>query len=160
MRGQQRLTCLVRSNRRAAVAGIAEKVHTGCDGEVSQHIVRRGLLCMGLRSHGPVRAPMLTAVHHRKLLQWARGHRNRTMEQWEKDAWSGTSGFLLHHVDGRGKTWHQDWMDGMLVEAVRWPAGKPGSRCSGGCCFNSYLLAKHHCRPSTALHSSEFPRRQ
>uniref|UniRef100_A0A8C4NKQ7 Tc1-like transposase DDE domain-containing protein n=1 Tax=Eptatretus burgeri TaxID=7764 RepID=A0A8C4NKQ7_EPTBU len=55
---------------------------------------------MGLRSHRPVRVPMMTPVHRQKCLQWAREHRNWTLEQWKKGAWSDESRFLLDHVDG------------------------------------------------------------
>lgn len=42
--------------------------------------------------------PMLTPVHHWKLLQWAHLHQDCTLEQWTKFAWSDFY-FLLHHVD-------------------------------------------------------------
>ena len=66
---------------------------------MSQSTVHRTLLCMGLRSHRPVRMPMMTPVHRRKHLQWARERRNWTLEQWKKVAWSDESRFLLDHVD-------------------------------------------------------------
>ena len=100
-RGERRLARLVRSHRRATVAQIAEKVNAGYDRKVSEHTVHRSLLRMGLRSRRPVRVPMLTPVHRRKRLQWARERQNWTMEQWKKVAWSDESRFLLHHVDGR-----------------------------------------------------------
>ncbi|MCI4375533.1 hypothetical protein PGIGA_G00110650 [Pangasianodon gigas] len=56
---------------------------------------------MGLCSCRPVRSPILTPVHHRKHLQWAREHQNWTMEQWKKVPWSNESRFLLHHVDSQ-----------------------------------------------------------
>lgn len=100
-RGERRLARVVRSNRRATVAQIAEKVNAGSDRKVSEHTVHHSLLRMGLRSRRPVRVPMMTPVHCRKRLQWAREHQNWTTEQWKKVAWSDESRFLLHHVDGR-----------------------------------------------------------
>ena len=38
--------------------------------------------------------PMMTPVHRRKRLQWARERRNWTLEQWKKVAWSDESHFL------------------------------------------------------------------
>ena len=77
-----------------------ENFNGGHGRNVSQSTVHRILLRMGLR--GLVRVPMMTPVHRRKRLQWAREHRNWTLEQWKKVAWSDESRFLFdHHVDGR-----------------------------------------------------------
>ena len=92
---------MVRSNRRATVAQIAEEVNAGSDRKVSEYTVHHSLLCMGLHSCRPVRVSMLTPVHRRKHQQWAREHQNWTTEQWKKVAWSDESRFLLHHVDGQ-----------------------------------------------------------
>lgn len=40
--------------------------------------------------------PVLIPVH----CQWAHEHKNWTMEQWKKSAWSNEFCFLLHPVDG------------------------------------------------------------
>ncbi|ROL49707.1 hypothetical protein DPX16_16033 [Anabarilius grahami] len=70
-RGERRLASVVRSNRRAAVAQIAQEVKAGSDRKVSgKYTVHHSLLCMGLHSHRPVRVPMLTPVHRRKCQQW------------------------------------------------------------------------------------------
>ncbi|KAK3532776.1 hypothetical protein QTP86_028141, partial [Hemibagrus guttatus] len=53
-----------------------------------------------------VRVTILTPVHHPKLLQWTAEYQNWTMEQWEKEAWSDQSRFLLNHVDGRVRVSH------------------------------------------------------
>ena len=70
-------------------------------GGMSQSTVHRTLLRMGLRIRRLVRVPMITPVHRRKRLQWEHEHRNWTLEQWKKVAWSDESHFLLDHVDGR-----------------------------------------------------------
>ena len=59
-RGERRLAHVFRSNRRATVAQIAEKVNAGSIRKVSEHTVHRSLLRMGLRSRRPVRVPMLS----------------------------------------------------------------------------------------------------
>ena len=100
-RGERRLARVVRSNRRATVAQIAQEVNAGSDRKVSEYTVHHSLLRMELHSCRPVRVPMLTPVHRRKRQQWAREHQNWTTEQWKKVAWSDESRFLLHHVDGR-----------------------------------------------------------
>ncbi|ROK23398.1 hypothetical protein DPX16_16442, partial [Anabarilius grahami] len=62
-RGERRLARVVRSNRRATVAQIAQEVNAGSDRKVSEYTVHRSLLRMGLHSHRPVTVPMLTPVH-------------------------------------------------------------------------------------------------
>lgn len=100
-RGEQKLARVVRSNRRATVAQIAEKVNAGSDRKVSEYTVHRSLLRLGLRSRRSVRVPMLTPVHCPTRQEWVDEHQNWTMEQWKKVAWSGESCFLLHQVDGQ-----------------------------------------------------------
>ncbi|GBM16915.1 Transposable element Tc1 transposase [Araneus ventricosus] len=56
---------------------------------------------MGLCSRRPTRAPLLTKRHRQLRLQWAREHRDWTMDEWKRVAWSDESRFLIHHIDGR-----------------------------------------------------------
>ncbi|GFV52135.1 transposase domain containing protein [Trichonephila clavipes] len=49
---------------------------------------------MGPRSKRPTRVPLLTKRH------WAREHRDRSMNQLERVAWSDESRFLIHYADG------------------------------------------------------------
>ncbi|MBN3306880.1 MYH16 protein, partial [Amia calva] len=48
-RGERRLACVVRSNRRATVAQIAEKVNAGSDRKMSEHTVHCSLLTLTLK---------------------------------------------------------------------------------------------------------------
>ncbi|ROL53281.1 hypothetical protein DPX16_20920 [Anabarilius grahami] len=59
-RGERRLALVVRSNRRALVAQIAQEVNAGSDRKVSEFTLHCSLFCMGLHSHRPGRVPMLT----------------------------------------------------------------------------------------------------
>ena len=81
------------------MAQVTENFNGGYWRNVSQSTVYRTLLRTGLRIHRPVRVPMMTPVHHRKHLQWARERRNWTLEQWKKVTGSDESSFLLGHVD-------------------------------------------------------------
>ncbi|GBM41833.1 Transposable element Tc1 transposase [Araneus ventricosus] len=56
---------------------------------------------MGLCSRRPTRVPLLTTRHRQLRLQWAREHRDWTMDEWKRVAWFDESRFLSHHVDGR-----------------------------------------------------------
>ncbi|GBM26206.1 Transposable element Tc1 transposase [Araneus ventricosus] len=68
---------------------------------VAEHTVQRTMLDMGLCSRHPTRVPLLTKRHRPLRLQWTREHRDRTMDEWKRVAWSDESRFLIHHVDGR-----------------------------------------------------------
>ena len=68
-RGQRRLSRLVRTYRRSAVAQVTENFNGGHRRNVSQFTVHRTLLRLGLRSRRPVKVPMMTPVHRRKHLQ-------------------------------------------------------------------------------------------
>ncbi|GBM81448.1 Transposable element Tc1 transposase [Araneus ventricosus] len=56
---------------------------------------------MGLCSRRPTRVPLLNKRRRQLCLQWAREHRDWTMNEWKRVAWSDESRFLIHHVDGR-----------------------------------------------------------
>ncbi|KAK3553533.1 hypothetical protein QTP70_004166 [Hemibagrus guttatus] len=71
---ERRLARVVRYNRRATVAQIAEEVNAGSDRKESEYTVHHSSLRMVLHSCRPVRVPMLTPVHLKKHQQWAREH--------------------------------------------------------------------------------------
>ncbi|GBN47882.1 hypothetical protein AVEN_39364-1 [Araneus ventricosus] len=56
---------------------------------------------MGLCSRRPTRVPLLTKRYRQLRLQWDREHRDWTMDEWKRVAWSDESRFLIHHIDGR-----------------------------------------------------------
>ncbi|GBM62743.1 hypothetical protein AVEN_63318-1 [Araneus ventricosus] len=56
---------------------------------------------MALCSRRPTRVPLLTKRHRQLRLQWASEHRDWTMDEWKRVAWSDEFRFLIHHVDGR-----------------------------------------------------------
>ncbi|GFW71537.1 transposase domain containing protein [Trichonephila clavipes] len=55
---------------------------------------------MGIRSKRPTRVPLLTKRHRQQRLSWAREHRDWSLDQWERVAWSDESRFVIHHADG------------------------------------------------------------
>ncbi|GFV81429.1 transposable element Tcb1 transposase [Trichonephila clavipes] len=71
-RGERRLRRCVRADRRATVEQLTTKMNQGATKSVSQTTIQRTLLRLGLRSRRLVRAPMLTAVHRRRRLEFAR----------------------------------------------------------------------------------------
>ncbi|GFV69910.1 transposable element Tcb1 transposase [Trichonephila clavipes] len=68
-RGERRLRRCVRADRRATVEQLTTKMNQGATKSVSQTTIQRTLLRLGLRSR---RAPMLTAVHRRRRLEFSR----------------------------------------------------------------------------------------
>ncbi|GBL82581.1 Transposable element Tc1 transposase [Araneus ventricosus] len=62
---------------------------------------------MGFGSRRPTRVPLLNARHQAARLAWAREHREWTLEDWERVAWSDESRFRLLHFDGRLRIWRQ-----------------------------------------------------
>ncbi|GBL99227.1 Transposable element Tc1 transposase [Araneus ventricosus] len=56
---------------------------------------------MVLCSRRPTRMPLLTKRHRQLRLQWAREHRDWTVDECKRVAWSDESRFLIHHINGR-----------------------------------------------------------
>lgn len=100
-KGRRRLSRMVKQNRSQTVAQLTAQYNAGPSGNVSEHTVQRTLLDMGLRSKRPTRVPLLTKRHRQLRLRWAREHRDWSMDQWERVAWSDESRFVLHDADGR-----------------------------------------------------------
>ena len=100
-RGERRLRRCVLKNRRATVEQLTVQMNQGATKTVSTPTVQRTLLRMGLRSRRLVKAPMLTAVHRRQRLEFARQYRNWTSTECRKVAFSDESRFMLHRTDGR-----------------------------------------------------------
>ncbi|GBM02420.1 Transposable element Tc1 transposase [Araneus ventricosus] len=92
---------LVKQNRCQTVDQLTAQYNVGPSACVSEHTVQRTLLDMGLCSRRLSRVPLLTKRHRQLRLQWAREHRNWTMDEWARVASSDESRFLIHDVDGR-----------------------------------------------------------
>lgn len=92
--GEQRLTRVVRSYRRATAAQIAEKVHAGSDRKVSENTAHHSLLCTGLQSHSQgahadrCHLPNVTTVD-----MWASELDHRAMEGGHLVWWITLSGY-------------------------------------------------------------------
>ncbi|GBM84626.1 hypothetical protein AVEN_226660-1 [Araneus ventricosus] len=102
-KGRRRLPRLVKQNRHQTVAQLTAQYNASPSASVSEHTVQRTLLDMGLCSRRPTRVPLLTKRHHQLHLQWSQEHREWTMDEWKRVAWSDKSRFLIHHVDGRAR---------------------------------------------------------
>ncbi|GFX00420.1 transposable element Tcb1 transposase [Trichonephila clavipes] len=83
-RGERRLRRCVRADRRATVEQLTTKMSQGATKSVSQTTIQRTLLRLGLRSRRLVRASMLTTVHRRRRLEFARQYSSWTSTQWRQ----------------------------------------------------------------------------
>ncbi|GBM07790.1 hypothetical protein AVEN_33085-1 [Araneus ventricosus] len=100
-KGRRRQSCSVKQNRRQAVAQLTAQYNAGPSASVSEHTIQRTLLDMRLCSRRPTRVLLLTKRHRHLRLQWAREHRDWTMDERKRVSWSDESRFLIHHIDGR-----------------------------------------------------------
>lgn len=107
---EERLACLVQSQRRAPVAQTAENISSSFDRKVSEQTLHHSLLQNSQSAHtDPFPPPKAPPTMH---LNWTR-------DQRKKESWSDE--WLLHHVDGQVKRWLQDllWEGDKPLEA-RW----------------------------------------
>ncbi|GBM31119.1 hypothetical protein AVEN_58917-1 [Araneus ventricosus] len=81
-KGRRRLSRLVKQNR----CQLTAQYNAGPSASVSEHTVQRTLLDMGLCNRCPTRVPLLTKRHRQLRLQWAREHRDWTMDEWKRVA--------------------------------------------------------------------------
>ncbi len=121
--GERRLAFVVQSNRRAAVAQIAQEVNAVSDGKVSEYTVHCSLMCMGLNSQC---WPLSTAESGNS------GHMSiRTGPQSNGRRWPGLMNHVFFYIMWMagcvcvlylGNTWHQEalWEEGKPAEAVCW----------------------------------------
>ncbi|GBM98748.1 hypothetical protein AVEN_108076-1 [Araneus ventricosus] len=85
-KGRRRLSRLVKQNRRQTVTQPTAQYNAGPSASVSEHIVQRTLFDMGLCSRRPIRVPLFIKRHRQLRLQWAREHRDWTMDEWKRVA--------------------------------------------------------------------------
>ncbi|GBN63037.1 hypothetical protein AVEN_242092-1 [Araneus ventricosus] len=83
-KGRRRLSRLIKQNRRQTVTHLTVQYSAGPSASVWEHTVQRTLLDMGLCSRCPTRWPLLIKRHRQLRLQWARKHRDWTMDEWKR----------------------------------------------------------------------------
>ena len=89
------------SNPEPDGAQLTAQCNAGPSRIVLENTVQWTLLDMGLRSKRPTRVPLLTKRHRQLCLCWTREHRDWSMDQLERVAWSDESRFAIHHAGGR-----------------------------------------------------------
>ncbi|GBM57919.1 hypothetical protein AVEN_205994-1 [Araneus ventricosus] len=83
-KGRRRLSRFVKQNRRQTVAQLTAQYNADPSASVSEHTVQRTLLYKRT-------VPLLTKRHRQLRLQCAREHRDWTMAEWKRVAWSDES---------------------------------------------------------------------
>jgi len=88
---------------------------------MSNQTVRNRLREAGLRSRNRARVPMLTAIHRRVRLEYARAHVDWTQRQWNRVLFTDESRFSLFTDDRRIRVWRRrgERFDRACVAPVR-----------------------------------------
>ncbi len=122
VRGQRRMSRLVREDRKATVTQITTRYNQGMQHTISEHTTHWTLKQMNYSSRRPHRVPLLSAKNRTRRLQFTQAHQNWTIEDWKNFAWSDESPFLLQHSDSRVRIWckeHESMDPSCLVSTVQ-----------------------------------------
>ncbi|GFT17513.1 HTH_Tnp_Tc3_2 domain-containing protein [Trichonephila clavipes] len=107
VRGERWSRSIVRSQQSQTLAYITTQLNDDASRTVSKRTVQRSLHSMGFGSRRPAGIPLLSARHRVARLIWAREHRDWSVEDWKRVAWSDESRFRLLKADGRLRIWCQ-----------------------------------------------------
>lgn len=99
-RDRRSLKRLVKKNRKKSTLQITTMFNAGVK-TVSARTMRRELKGLGLNSCTATRKPLVSQMNRRKRLQFAKAHKNWTVEDWKRVMWSDESRFTLFQSDGR-----------------------------------------------------------
>ncbi len=100
VRGQRRMSRLVRDDRKTTVTQITTRYNQGMQKTISERTTLRTLNQMGYNSRRPHRVPLLSAKNStRRPVQT--GSPKLDNRRLKNVAWSDESRFLLRHSDGR-----------------------------------------------------------
>jgi len=85
-RDRRSLKRLVKSNRRKTTVELRAMFNSESK-SISTRAVRRELKGLGLNSCVALRKPLISEANRKKRLQFAREHKDWTLEQWKKVMW-------------------------------------------------------------------------
>ena len=94
------LKCLSKSNQRKTTVELRAMFNSESK-SISTRTMWRELKGLGLNSCVALRKPLISEANRKKRLQFAREHKDWTLEQWKKVMWSDESRFTLFQSDGR-----------------------------------------------------------
>lgn len=108
---EQRLLCIIRLDRKTAIAENNNIYNSGNPNTIPQYIVPFSLFHVGLRSRWPKHDPVLTINEKQQHMQRTHGHRIRVVELWKTVAWSSDCECLPLHRRGV-------WLHQFLIEIL------------------------------------------
>lgn len=88
-----RIVLLSKRNRKLTAPQIAAEVNRGREEQISVSTVKRRLQQANLHGRIAIRKPLLRRGNRGKRLQWARSHRNWSLDDWKQVLWSDESKF-------------------------------------------------------------------
>lgn len=94
---------LVRKSRQDRFKGstaLVKDLKESTGTSIAPRTARRILQKYGLTARTPRRKPMLTSVHRKRRLEWAKEHKSWSLEQWSKVIFSDESNFDLQNIAG------------------------------------------------------------
>lgn len=106
-RGGRRLTGIVQTNRKFSLPQITSQFNEGACTSLCSKTVRRHIAQLSCGSRRPYHVLMLMVQHRIFRLQFAKTHRNCSMDDWKLFIWSEKSRFTLYDVDGRQRVWRK-----------------------------------------------------
>ncbi|GFV76152.1 HTH_Tnp_Tc3_2 domain-containing protein [Trichonephila clavipes] len=89
--GERRLRRIVGSRRSQTLAQITTQLNEGASKTVKKRIVQRSLYLMGIGSRRPTSVSLLTAPHQAARFAWTREHKDWSIEDCKRIAWSDES---------------------------------------------------------------------
>ncbi len=106
---------------------------------ISTRTMQRELKGLGLNSCVALRKPLISEANRKKRLQFAREHKDWTLEQWKKVMWSDESKFTLFQSYGRIRVRRE--ADKVMHPSCLVPTIQAcgGSAMIWGCCSRSGL---------------------
>ncbi len=122
VRGQWRMSRLVRDDRKATVTQITTRYNQDMQNTIFERTTRQTLKRMGSSSRRPHRVPLLSAKNRNQRLQFTQAQQNWRIEDWKNVVWSDESRFLLQHSVGRVRIWckeHESMDPSCLVSTVQ-----------------------------------------
>lgn len=87
----QSIVLISKRNRRLTAPEVRSQFNSNRNRSVSVTTVKRRLRAAGLMGRVAVRKPLLRQQNRRKRLQWAKAHKNWTLEDWTKVLWTDES---------------------------------------------------------------------
>ncbi|GFX51509.1 HTH_Tnp_Tc3_2 domain-containing protein [Trichonephila clavipes] len=105
--GERRFRHIICSQQSQTLAVIITQLNDSASRTVSKRTVQCSLHRMGFVSRRPTLVALFNARHRAARLAWAREHRDWSVEDWKRVAWSDESRLRLLNADGRLRIWLQ-----------------------------------------------------